>query len=610
MRFLLVLSFAVLAACGETAPPSGVLSPADVQGPGDASRLAGEIVSVRGVVSGDFQDGDADDSSKLGGFFLQSIEADEDPRTSEGLFVFEPGGSIVDVATGDVVQVRGEVVEHFGETQLKAQEVAVEGSRAPRAVELALPAARTGTNADGEFIADLEAFEGMLVRVAAMLYVQDLRGLGRYGELGLSTEAREYQFTNVSLPDRAAYAAHREARAARSLLLDDGLIVQNAWPPRYLAAAGLAGRPPRVGDALADLVGVLRYSRGSGPNGRETWRLMPTAPPRFVPRNPRPAAPAAGDGVVVASVNLLNYFSTVDDGEPVCGPARADGCRGADSAAELDRQRARTATAIRALGADIVGLMELENNARSAIADLVAALNAAGGDWAFVDTGTLGDDAIRVALIYRAGRVEPVGRHAVLDGSVDARFNDARNRPVLAQTFAAAGGRFTVAVNHLKSKGSDCDEDGDPDRADGQGNCNGTRTRAAAALADWLAGDPTGSGDPDALVIGDLNAYLREDPVRALEGAGFVNLLARDIGTSAYSFVFDGASGALDHALASPSLAAQVTQVQEWHINADEAPLLDYNLEFGRDPALFDPAAPWRAADHDPLVVVIEPVSD
>ena len=59
----------------------------------------------------------------------------------------------------------------------------------------------------------------------------------------------------------------------------------------------------------------------------------------------------------------------------------------------------------------------------------------------------------------------------------------------------------------------------------------------------------------------------------------------------------------LDHALASPGLAAQVSDVIEWHINADEAPLYDYNLDFGRDPALFDADAPWRAADHDPLLI-------
>ena len=51
-------------------------------------------------------------------------------------------------------------------------------------------------------------------------------------------------------------------------------------------------------------------------------------------------------------------------------------------------------------------------------------------------------------------------------------------------------------MNHLKSKGSACADIGDPDTGDGQGNCNLTRKAAAEALVDWLATDPTGSGDP------------------------------------------------------------------------------------------------------------------
>ena len=135
---------------------------------------------------------------------------------------------------------------------------------------------------------------------------------------------------------------------------------------------------------------------------------------------------------------------------------------------------------------------------------------------------------------------------------------------MLAQTFEenATGSRFTVAVNHLKSKGSACDDVGDPDAGDGQGNCNGTRTLAAQALVDWLATDPTGSGDPDFLIIGDLNSYAMEDPISAIkagpdDAAGtsddYTNLVKQFLGTYAYSYVFDGQDGYLDHALSSPT---------------------------------------------------------
>ena len=114
----------------------------------------------------------------------------------------------------------------------------------------------------------------------------------------------------------------------------------------------------------------------------------------------------------------------------------------------------------------------------------------------YVHTGTIGTDAIKVGLIYRPAVVTPVGAFQTLDSRDDARFIDTKSRPSLAQTFEvnATGARFTVVVNHLKSKGSACTDVGDPDAGDGQDNCSGTRTLAAKALVDWIATDPTGSG--------------------------------------------------------------------------------------------------------------------
>ncbi len=199
-----------------------------------------------------------------------------------------------------------------------------------------------------------------------------------------------------------------------------------------------------------------------------------------------------------------------------------------------------------------------------------------------------------------------LGAFALLDQDVDPRFNDARNRPALAQTFEvnATGAVLTVIVNHLKSKGSSCDEDGDPNLDDGQANCNRTRAEAAAAIADWLATDPTDSNDADFLVIGDLNAYVQEDPLTALKMAGFTNLLETQ--DNPYSFLFDAQSGALDHALASARLVPQVVETIEWHINADEPAVLDYNLENSRDPGLFNGDTPYRASDHDPIIVGLD----
>ena len=67
--------------------------------------------------------------------------------------------------------------------------------------------------------------------------------------------------------------------------------------------------------------------------------------------------------------------------------------------------------------------------------------------------------------------------------------------------------------------------------------------------------------------------------------------------------------GAYDYALASASLATQVVETIEWHINADEPRVHDYNLEFGRDPSLFDATTPYRSSDHDPVLVGLELVN-
>jgi predicted extracellular nuclease len=359
------------------------------------------------------------------------------------------------------------------------------------------------------------------------------------------------------------------------------------------------------------LVGNIRYSRGSGGSGTEAFRIVPMDDPQFTASNPRPAlSPAPGGNLKVASFNLLNYFANVDTGAAICGPQSDSNCRGADSAEELARQTEKTVRALQLLDVDIVGLVELENQGNAGLQLLVDALNARGGAraWSFIDTGNVGDDAIRNAFIYDSARVSPVGSFAIIDSTVDVRFNSNRNRPSIAQTFlnSEGGGVVTVVVSHLKSKGSSCDDAGDPDTGDGQANCNDTRTLATAALANWLASDPTGSGDSDVLIIGDLNAYLEEDPVTGLEMAGYSNLLRIFRGSQAYSFVFRGESGALDHALVSASLLPQVTDALEWHINADEPPVLDYNLGFGRNPALFDPTTPYRASDHDPVVIGLQ----
>ncbi len=590
------------------ATPSGSTLISAIQGSGASSPLDGQNVTISAVVTGDFQDNDADTTRNLGGFYVQQEMPDSDSSTSEGVFVFDGNNSATDVSVGDRVEVKGTVAEYFGETQLKATSVSVTGSGSILATDVSLPVNNLTSDSDGEMIADLEAYEGMLVRFHQKLTVSSLRFLEQYGEVALAAGGRPYQFTNSNPPDATAYAAHRDALAARSVILDDGMRSSNPAIIRHLYAGGAAGYSIRTGDSITGATGNLRYSRGSGGGGTEGWRLEPVAELQFNNDNPRPGVPTVAGSVRIASFNVLNFFSKVDSGQPICGPKGNSSCRGANSDAELSRQLAKTVTAIAAMDADIVGLIELENNATESIETIVNALNSQLGSdrYAYVNTGVIHTDAIKTGFVYDSSSVRTTGSFALLNARVDARFQDTLNRPALAQTFEviATGARVTVVVNHLKSKGSSCDASGDPNTRDGQGNCNRARTGAAAAIVDWINTDPTASGDPDFLIIGDMNAYHSEDPLTAFRSAGLSNLF--DKVSNSYSFVFDGQAGALDHALATASLVAQVRDVLEWHINADEPDLLDYNLEHGRDADLFDPNNPYRASDHDPLIIGLD----
>ncbi|MCO3056501.1 ExeM/NucH family extracellular endonuclease [Pseudomonas aeruginosa] len=565
----------------------------EVQGAGAESPLAGQRVAIEGVVVGDWQN-----AGELKGFYVQQEDAtvDGDPATSEGLFVYD-GGNGSDVKLGDRVRVSGQVREFNGLTELVGPlqvSVLASGVALPTPAGISLPLA----SADA-----LERYEGMRVQIRQALTVNEVYNLGRYGEVLLSSGGRRMTPTNVVAPGEQARAMQVRNDLDR-IILDDGRSGQNPDPIRYPAPGLSAYNSLRVGDRTSAIDGVLDYSAGS-------YRIQPLQTPVFEAANPRPAQPVVEGRLRVASFNVLNYFN--GDGKGGGFPTS----RGASTAEEFQRQKAKIVAAILASKADIVGLMEIENDGYgefAAIADLVDGLNVGlpqGQRYAFVNPNRtkLGSDEIAVGLIYRSDRVRTYGAAAVLDRTVNPEFDDSKNRPTLAQTFQeiTGGERLTIAVNHLKSKGSACD--GDPDTGDGQGNCNLTRARAAQALVDWLASDPTAAKDPDYLIIGDLNSYAKEDPVNVIRAAGYTDLVARQAGAGkGYSYVFSGQSGYLDHALANASLARQVRGAVEWHINADEPRVLDYNLEFKtprQQDSLYS-AEPYRASDHDPVVIGID----
>jgi predicted extracellular nuclease len=596
-----------------TAAPctSAVVTIGSVQGTGDISPVAGQTVSVRGTVVADYEGA----QPALRGFYVEDA-GDGNAATSDGIFVFDNGANLV--SNGDVVQVTGPTSEFQGQTQLTASAAGIEscGQQATATpVDVTLPRASA---------TDLEPYEGMLVRLHQTVYVTEHFQLGRFGQVVVSSGHRLRQPTaDIRATDQAAVQAAQQANDLNRLIVDDADQSQNPDPIVF----GRGGQPLsasntlRGGDTLTDAVGVMTYTWAGNAASGNAFRLRPVGAlggtAVFQPTNLRPTAPpdVGTGGIKIASANLLNFFNTFTG----CRLGTAGGttdCRGASDSTEYQRQLAKEVASLRFLGADVVGYMEMENDgygSGSAVQAIVDALNAADGPgtWAFVDpdaalgvVDVAGSDAIKAGLLYRTASVTPV------TGATFVDQNSLFERRPVAQTFQTrAGARFTVIANHFKSKGS-CPTSGpDTDQGDGQGCWNAHRTAQANELARWVSSTVIqGAGDPDVAIVGDLNSYAGEDPIAALESAGYANLVKTFHGVEAYSYVFDGQWGYLDYVMASSSLLPQVTGAADAHHNADEPSVLDYLTDFkspGQVVSLYAPDR-FRTSDHDPVLAGLQ----
>ena len=193
---------------------------------------------------------------------------------------------------------------------------------------------------------------------------------------------RPFQYTHGdATPTAAEYTQFLDTLARRRIILDDADNTQNAPLPAgvffHPQPGGLATGTQGVnfyrgGDIVEHLIGVLHWSF-AGQAGTDAWRVRPTrsTPVTFSVRNARPTrAPRSFGDIRVASFNVLNYFSTIDTTSSTttgpCGPSGTLDCRGADSAAEFERQNEKLIAALRAIDADVFGLVEIENNSAAA----------------------------------------------------------------------------------------------------------------------------------------------------------------------------------------------------------------------------------------------------
>ncbi|MDM4766278.1 ExeM/NucH family extracellular endonuclease [Pelomonas sp. SE-A7] len=583
--------------CSFKVSVSGEATIPEIQGSGQFSPLKDMTVTTRGIVTKIISNG----------FYLQDRLGDNDPTTSDGIFVFTsvaPASLLPTIAAGQDLKLTAKVAEYAA-----APSNPYSSSRP--LTELTAPAGFQ-TLGEGYQIqpveidllnqpeGGLERYEGMLVTVRGPLTVTQNAYLGSYGLLSLAAGGRTLNPTNVHRWDDQAAKDLLADNLARTILLDDGSSATNPNPTPYLAA----DKTVRSGDTTGDITGVLDFGLASTSDGFAMYKIHPLTAPEFERSNPRSETPpAVGGNLRVASANVLNFFTTFTNGQTadgLTGQTCQVACRGANNLTEFQRQRSKIVKALAAMNADVVGLMEIQNNGNTAVLNLVGALNDVLGQGTYAavpspSVGTTGTDAIRVAMIYKPGKLTLQGRSIADTAGI-------HNRPPFAQGFQALNGeRFAVMVNHMKSKGGSCPSTGG-DADDGlQGCFNATRVQQALATKAFVSTVQSEAGTPNVILIGDFNSYAKEQPIITMTSDGGIVDQVDLFDAKDYSYVFDGFAGRLDHGLSTPSLTGKIVGATSWHINADEPEVIDYNLDGKSVDNFVDNM--FRASDHDPLLL-------
>lgn len=577
----------------EPPPPTGIegLQIHDVQGASQLSPYAGStVLDVPGIVTA---------ASKTG-FWMQPPTPDDDPATSEGVFVFTRGAGPA-VGSGDSVTVTGDVQEYRGGsdgltvTELSKPAVTVVSSGATLpAPTLVGPGGRvppasvieddaTGSveqQSDFDPATDgidfWESMEGMRVEIDQAQVVGPTSG---YGEL----------------PVVPLGSGTRTTRGGIAVTADD------FNPERVLLDDVLAPTPSAdTGDTLAGTtVGVLDYSFSN-------FKLLPSESSTVVSGGltRETTTDDHGSQLSIASFNVENL-------DPTDPRSKFDGLA-AEIVANLSSP-------------DILGIEEVQDNdgatnsgttaADETLRLLTEAIVRAGGpayQWRQIDPvdGREGGEPggnIRVAFLFKPGSslrfvdrgtpsstvgtdVYTAGKHVRLTRS-PGRIDPANpawenSRVPLVGEFSWRGKPLFVVANHFASKGGD-----DPLFGRWQPPVRSSETkrheqsRAVRGFVDKLLAADSGAR---VAVLGDLNDYEFSQTADILvggSGATALTDLPRTLPLpERYTYVFEGNSQVLDHILLSQSLVQQRYAYDVVHVNAEFA---------------------GQISDHDPQVVRI-----
>jgi predicted extracellular nuclease len=257
---------------------------------------------------------------------------------------------------------------------------------------------------------------------------------------------------------------------------------------------------------------------------------------------------------------------------------------------EHQAQRTKLSQVLAKINADIYAFVEIQLG-QGALAELAADLTKnTGRNFTYINDGSSIDGTFtKAGFVYCSDVVTPHGNMQHNDTYVENR------KKVQGFTEKASGEKFILSVNHFKAK-SGSGSGANKDQGDGQGSYNAARVQEAKSILSNYSSYTSTFGDEDFLIVGDLNAYGKEDPITTLTDWGMIDLHRTFHADSSYSYVYQGTLGYLDHALCNSTLYPQVTGMTPYHINAPEKDAYTYDGS-SNDGTMF------RCSDHDPILI-------
>lgn len=300
--------------------------------------------------------------------------------------------------------------------------------------------------------------------------------------------------------------------------------------------------------------------------------------------NPRAMVNIDGcDSCVLVCAMNLEYYLTANTGSGSMGPS---------SYADHQIQRTKINKALTLINADLYGLVEIEQG-QAALGEIAGDLNAKlpGRHYSYInDGGYPSGTYTKSGYVYDTIALRPIGVLQELNTGVQNR------KKMMCFEHKLTGERFIYSINHFKAK-SGGGSGLDADQGDGQGGYNNARVKEAQAVIDHYRKFSSAIKENDILVMGDLNAYAKEDPITCFLDNGMVDLHRAFHADTSYSYQFGGLAGYLDHALCSSTLYKQIKGAVGFHINSDERDY--YTYDKSGDNSMF------RSSDHDPVLVGI-----